>query len=236
MEQIEDFPRENEPVNGSPAGQNPPSSEKPWAKAVGRPPDKPRIGRPPGTPAYNLAYDPKYCQHIVEYFEEAATAPVRDLDSVVIRETHTDRLGQKRVSQKLEVRRICAELPTLQGFAAEIGVCSQTLLAWAKRYPDFLSSYSRAKDIQFKILLDRGLTRQYDPNAFIFVAKNLTEMTDKQVIAGDAVNPLQMIMRSPNEMNEDELGDAIKWLESVVAAGGGAILAKANQIVEGTTE
>ena len=77
-----------------------------------------------------------------------------------------------------------ASNPTLEGFAHSISVSSKVLIDWSKVHEDFGESYARAKDIQFKILVDRGLTRQYDPTAFAFVAKNITWMADKQQLTG----------------------------------------------------
>lgn len=127
------------------------------------------VGRP-------TKYKPAYCKEIVAYFQTAADAPTRELAPVV---TTTD--GEKP-SVKTETRRICAELPTLEGFAGSIGVASFTLRQWAEKHEEFRVAYARAQDIQFRLLTDRGLTRQYDPTAFLFVAKNITWMKDRTAV------------------------------------------------------
>jgi len=161
-----------------------------------------RMGtRKPGRPT---TYDPMFCELILDYFERARTAPARDLAPVDITETGYDVKGKKG-SQKHEVRRICAELPTIEGFAVSVGIPSKTIKGWVAsgNFPEFADAYARAKDIQYQILIDRGVTRQYDPTAFIFVAKNITEMTDKQVLAGDADNPLTLVVDDVGRRGKD---------------------------------
>ena len=131
--------------------------------------------RPRGRPS---VYDPKYCDLLIEYFEAGANAPVRELAAIEIDESGYDQKGSKG-SQKREVRKICAELPTVEGFSRSIGIPSGTVKDWSRDHVEFSIAYARAKDIQKAILVDRGLTRQYDPTAFLFVAKNITDMTDK---------------------------------------------------------
>lgn len=139
-------------------------------------------GRPKGS---GTKYEAKYCDEIVAYFEKLAAEEVRELSPVTI-----DQEGDKSSYQKTEVRRICAELPTIEGFAVSIKIPSGTIKQWARDHEEFADAYARAKDIQRQLLVDRGLTRQYDPQAFAFVAKNITDMRDTQVIAGDADAPL----------------------------------------------
>lgn len=130
-------------------------------------------------------YDKKYCTELVEYFERMAVAETREALPIV-----TDQEGEKTSFRKTEVRRICAELPTIEGFAVLVKIPSTTIKSWTKQHPEFAEAFQRAKDIQRQLLVDRGLTRQYDPQAFAFVAKNITDMHDRQVIAGDPESPL----------------------------------------------
>lgn len=127
------------------------------------------------------AYYPGLCDELIEYFEDLAEAPVRDLAASEVSDEGYDSKGSKG-SMKREVRRICAELPTIEGFARSIGIPSTTVKKWAHIHPDFGVAYARAKDIQRQVLVDRGLTRQYDPSAFMFVAKNITDMVDRQAL------------------------------------------------------
>ena len=131
-------------------------------------------------------YDPKLCEQIVEYFERQAEAPIRDLAPTSKEED--SRHGQKNTR---EFRHICAELPTLQGFACEIKIPSSTLRSWAKDHEEFGEAYDRCKDIQYRLLVDRGLTGQYNPQAFIFAAQNMTDMRDKRELTGEGGVPLQ---------------------------------------------
>lgn len=138
-------------------------------------------GRPKGS---GSKYEKKYCRLIVQYFQRKAKGKTRKLAPVT-----TVQKGEKSYL-KTEVRQICAELPTIQGFADSIKIPCGTVKQWAKDHEEFADAYARAKDIQFKLLIDRGLTRQYDTQAFIFVAKNITDMRDTQVLAGDPDAPI----------------------------------------------
>lgn len=126
---------------------------------------------------------------MLAYFEAARIAPSRELAAVT---TVTE--GEKVSSAKTEVRRICAELPTFEGFAVSIKVPSRTFNDWLLRHQEFSQAHARAKDIQYQILVDRGLTRQYDPAAFAFVAKNITWMKDRiaQEISGPDGAPVAL--------------------------------------------
>jgi hypothetical protein len=111
---------------------------------------------------------------LVSYFEAAIDAPVRQLAPTV-----TSEESNRDSKQKSEVKHICGELPTFEAFAAKIGVSNQSLWMWGNRHPAFAEARARAKDIQLRILVDRGLTRQYDATAFTFVAKNMLGWRDK---------------------------------------------------------
>ena len=71
------------------------------------------------------------------------------------------------------------DFPTLEKFARKIGVNGDTIVEWAKRFPAFSAAYNAAKDLQKEFLMDNGLAGHYPPAAFIFVAKNVTNMRDK---------------------------------------------------------
>jgi hypothetical protein len=112
---------------------------------------------------------------IVDFFERMVTAPVREvLESTTFVEDEA-----RGNSKKAEVRRICAELPTLEKFADSIGVTTEHLDNWAKANPDFYDARARAKQKQFIMLTDGMLSKRYDTTAAIFVAKNITWMREK---------------------------------------------------------
>lgn len=121
------------------------------------------------------SYDPGFCELLIDYFERATVAPTRELEPTVTTEHGFDSKGDKR-SVKSEVRRICAELPTFEAFGSEIGFSASEMWSWRAAHPEWNFACARAKDIQKRLLIDRGLNRQYDPSAFQFVAMNITDM------------------------------------------------------------
>lgn len=73
-------------------------------------------------------------------------------------------------------------LPTFERFAVMIGVCRDTLDEWKRVHPDFSDTYKKCKNLQKDMLIDLAMRGFYNPTFTIFVAKNITDMTDKQIV------------------------------------------------------
>jgi hypothetical protein len=118
-------------------------------------------------------YDPKYCEEIVEYFDQS---PHKDVD--------IPHMGATGEFKWMDYKRMSNQLPTFLGFAKKIGVNGDTLVEWAKeenkeKYPGFSAAYIRAKELQKWFIIENGLNGLYNPQFAIFVAKNITDMRDK---------------------------------------------------------
>lgn len=144
-----------------------------------------------------------------------------------------------KVSEKRKFKMIPNDLPTLEGFARKIGVTYRTLKNWAEaveddeapepvyKYPDFFQAYNVAKQLQKEFIVDNGLKGNYPPASFIFVAKNVTDMTDKQII-------------ETNDADYKDKEDALdKWFNTIrddikpVRAKAGADTPPAEDVQEG---
>lgn len=79
-------------------------------------------------------------------------------------------------------KEVANQLPTFERFAVKIGVCRDTLDQWKKDYSEFSDTYKKCKDLQKDMLNDLAMRGFYNPTYTIFVAKNITDMTDKQII------------------------------------------------------
>src|SRR3990167_1629489 len=78
------------------------------------------------------------------------------------------------------------KLPFLSKFARNIaGVCEDTAIEWTKDHPEFSEAYKIAKKIQKEFLITQALAGKINPTAFIFTAKNMTDMRDKTEVAHD---------------------------------------------------
>jgi hypothetical protein len=115
-------------------------------------------------------YKEEYCQEIVEYFD---IDPTVEVDVV-----HTYKNGD--TVEKSELR--ANNLRFLSGFARKIGVCHDTLLEWTKKHPEFSEAYKIAKSLQKEHLITCGLQGLFQSTAFIFTAKNITDMRDQKAI------------------------------------------------------
>ena len=105
-------------------------------------------------------YDEKYCEGIIEFFNQEP-----------FKVSHGE-------NGKIEMTP--CPLPTFERFAFSIGVHRDTLHEWLKKHEAFSDAYKKAKDLQKDILIQNGLIGAYDKTFAIFVAKNVTDMNDKQ--------------------------------------------------------
>ena len=86
-----------------------------------------------------------------------------------------------------KVFRSANPLITFTKFCRSIGCARQTLHNWLAaedddgnaRYPELLDAYAHAKELQKDFLVENGLLGLYNSQAFIFTAKNITDMTDQ---------------------------------------------------------
>lgn len=124
-------------------------------------------------------YKQIYSKKIIEYFSQPPTRQV--LKKEIIKSNGT--IEREYVER-------AAPLPTFSGFSRHIGVNGDTIVEWSNardkkkklKYPDFSAAYNIAKDLQRDFLVHNGLSGNSPPAAFIFVAKNITDMHDKQEV------------------------------------------------------
>ena len=140
-------------------------------------------------------YKPGYCDEIVEFFN---IEPYEDLEI-----DHFDEDGNVKWTDK---KRVATKLPTLVGFSRKIGVCYSTIKNWMdvkhpSHQPIFLATVTRvAKDMQKDHLIQSGLQGLYNPQAFKFVAINITNMRDQSGLAltGPEGEPLEITVTVKN--------------------------------------
>lgn len=127
-------------------------------------------------------FKPQYCQEIVDFF--VREQPYRE---------HEDDKGK--------IQLIPERMPFFEDFAMLIGVDVTTLLAWVNdtrnekskykgpvRMADktqmvtFSQAYAYAKHLQKKQLIEGAVAGAYAPQFSIFLAKNITDMKDEQII------------------------------------------------------
>lgn len=142
-------------------------------------------------------YRKAYCDKLIKFFD---VEPYIDVDI-----HHYEKSGRldkngNRVVIWDDIRRLPNKLPTLVGFAREIGICYATLFNWMDKehgsfHQGFLDTVTRiAKALQKDHLIQCGLQGLYNPQAFKFVAINCTDMEDKssQELTGQDGKPIQV--------------------------------------------
>lgn len=111
--------------------------------------------------------------------------------------------NEEKGYSKEETELVANDLPTLYRFAQSIGVDKLSLLRWVDEYPEFCNAYNAIKELQKEFLMDNGLKGLYPPSTFIFVAKNVTDMTDeRKVDVTSAGEKLGYVVLPPEQINE----------------------------------
>lgn len=59
--------------------------------------------------------------------------------------------------------KIKVNLPSIEGFALFLGVSIEAMEEWREKYPEFKRAINRIKLVQKKILMDNGLSGNYNP-------------------------------------------------------------------------
>lgn len=70
----------------------------------------------------------------------------------------------------------------IEAWCRQHNISDQTLRKYCDENEEFLASYQKAKQIQKELLITGGLKGYFNPTSFIFTAKNITDMRDKQEI------------------------------------------------------
>lgn len=149
-----------------------------------------------GTAGAPTKYEDRYCDELVLYFDVE-----KYKDITVEKYTRFNKDGEV-ASETEKYKRVANDLPTFESFAKKLGVHYSSLREWATAkvnpeakegepdygkllHPEFSEAYNVAKALQKDFLIQNGLHGHYPPASFIFVAKNITDMTDTQVIQNE---------------------------------------------------
>lgn len=135
-------------------------------------PRKEPFGRP-------TEYKPEYCQKLIEYF------------SVKPYELKKKQIVTKSGEVCEIEQEVANDMPTLAGFAIQVGVDRHTLAKWAKKHTDFGAAYKMAKEFQENYLVKNGMKSLIHPVFSIFVAKNVIGWRDKVEINEEEENTLE---------------------------------------------
>jgi hypothetical protein len=104
-------------------------------------------------------YKPEYCQMLVDYF---SVEPIEKGKII------TSGKNYSREEDKI----LFHDFPTFEGFAFTVGVLTQTLEQWAKKYKEFSEAYACAKQLQKKALYRGGLSGVYNSNVVALIASH----------------------------------------------------------------
>ena len=112
-------------------------------------------------------YKKSYCKQIIKFFDIPHTSDKCEIT--------TDKNGEKvKTVEKPN------PLPTFEKFAVSIGVDTGILEGWCREYPEFDRACRQCRELQKDMLNDLAMRGFYNPTYTIFVAKNITDMRDKQ--------------------------------------------------------
>lgn len=119
-------------------------------------------------------YVSDFCDSMLKFFDIDYYSTVEKEDK---RRTYIDENGESK--PVMTTVTMPNALPTIQGFARNIGVSSQKIFAWAEKYPEIKETLVRCQDIQYDILVNNALRGMYAASPAIFAQKNLLGFTDK---------------------------------------------------------
>ncbi len=137
--------------------------------------------------------------------------------------------------ESTKYKHIPSKLPTLYQFSKKIGVSYSTVYRWAEKGEDqenieelkgeytdsqleeikqhreqikeFCNAYKEAKELQKEFLISIGLSGAAPSPAFIFTAKNITDMRDKQELdhtsKGEKITNINYIIPNGAESSTD---------------------------------
>lgn len=173
----------------------PKSTAKQAAKPATTPKPRTKCNAPPAPKGNQYAkghgrpslYKPEYADAIVAYFKRVANASI---------EVGKDAQENSKITG--------VGFVTFEGFAGEIGVDSDTVLAWRSalnpdgtlKYPEFARAYKQCKTIQADLLIRGGLTGAYKGGFATMSAMNLigwktqAETHIEHAVTGDLMDTL----------------------------------------------
>lgn len=111
---------------------------------------------------YASKYKDKYCDDIIDFF---SVEPI---------EVYTDNDGVQRM-------RPCV-YPTMEKFAAQIGVIPETLIEWTKHHDRFRIAHAQALAMQRNILITNALAGGYNAQFAKFLASCTHGMVERTAV------------------------------------------------------
>ena len=112
-------------------------------------------------------YKKCYCKQIIKFFNIPHTSDKYEVT--------TDKNGEKvKTVEKPN------PLPTFEKFAVSIGVDTVILKKWCEEHEEFDRACMQCRELQKDMLNDLAMRGFYNATYTIFVAKNITDMRDKQ--------------------------------------------------------
>ena len=105
-------------------------------------------------------YKPEYCDQIIAFF---SVAPNRKEVMEVSTSQGVSAKGGTSDFRKEKYVLVPNDPPFFEDFATSIGVSDDTIVNWAKKYPEFLAAYNKSKFLQKRFLIINGLAGCYPP-------------------------------------------------------------------------
>ena len=136
-------------------------------------------------------YKPQYAEEMIKFFDCVKFNRVVKSEKTTIKSNGTKEIWTEYMYQT-------NDLPTFAKFARKIGVSHDALADWVDvkwpkdyekkelagkhKYPEFSEAYNSCKQLQKEFLIDNAIKGFIPPATYIFTAKNISDMRDKQEV------------------------------------------------------
>lgn len=105
----------------------------------------------------------------------------------------------------VKITKLVVDMPMIEGFSDYIDVCVSTINNWELEYPDFLVATNKIRKAQKKVLMNKGVSGEYNPLITRLVLSANHGMREKSDVTSDD-KPIQSNTIIVKRMDKDEAG------------------------------
>lgn len=153
----------------------------------------------------------KYNKDIYVKLQEYLDSCEDTFDKEIISESSSDKSQSTGYKIMFDIN-----LPTKQGFAAFLGVDTDTIQDWERKYKEFSVAMKRLMAIQADRLFKGGLSGKYNPKITAVLLAANHGIREQAPVAAPPVQPPGMVQNNFNLILQPEYKEALKSFDGSV--------------------